>query len=127
MISAAKTLLLPWGVQMNRYLEKIRCLVGLVVFLTLGACGSHHYVGSNQRGLIFYLEYPGASEVAFASSIDDFQLRQAHRDKLGRWLIEGLKKEDFQYFYLVDGKPFVPDCRYRQQDDFGSVNCVYLP
>jgi len=127
MISVGKTPSLPWGVQMNRYLEKRRYFAGLVVFLALGACSGHHYVGSNKQGLIFYLEYPGASEVAFASSSDDFQLRQAHRDKLGRWLIEGLKKEDFQYFYLVDGKPFVPDCRYRQQDDFGSENCVYLP
>lgn len=127
MISAEKTPSLPWGALMIRYLENICRLSALAALIALVGCSSHHYVGSNRQGVVFFLEYPGAEEVAFASSTDDFQLRQAHRDQQGRWLVEGLKSEDFQYFYLVDGKPFVPDCRYRQQDDFGSMNCVYLP
>ena len=32
---------------------------------------------------------------------------------------------DFRYFYLVDGKVLIPDCRMVEQDDFGGANCVY--
>jgi hypothetical protein len=37
------------------------------------------------------------------------------------------KGGEFRYFYLVDGKIHLPDCPYREMDDFGSYNCLYKP
>jgi len=34
---------------------------------------------------------------------------------------------EFKYFYMIDDKMFVPECSMNEKDDFGSVNCVYIP
>ncbi|MBE0585230.1 MAG: hypothetical protein IH612_15905 [Desulfofustis sp.] len=98
-----------------------------MVLLVLGGCSHRHSVGREGDGVMLFLELPAADEVQFASSVDDFHLRPARRDGQGRWVVDGLKNEAFQYFYVVDGTVFVPECRYRQQDDFGTINCVYQP
>ena len=30
-------------------------------------------------------------------------------------------------FYIVDGAVYLPQCRLKEQDDFGSANCLYIP
>ena len=98
-----------------------------LLLLALAGCSHHHYSGLSGDEVKLFLEFPAAETVLFASSADDFQVRPAHRDRGGRWLVEGLKNEEFAYFYVVDGELFVPECRYSQQDDFGTTNCIYQP
>jgi hypothetical protein len=43
------------------------------------------------------------------------------------WKVTLSRLNEFKYFYLVDGKAYLPDCRLRENDDFGSNNCVFSP
>ena len=74
-----------------------------------------------------YLDSPGANEVMFASSVDNFRVHKAKPKSRGVWVVKELADKEFRYFYMVDGKMFVPNCRYREKDDFGAVNCIYQP
>lgn len=100
-----------------------------VIMLTgmLPGCAAPHQVIVRANTVTLSLLAPQASRVQFASSIDQYALHEASRSRDGNWMIAGLANREFQYFYLVDGKLFVPDCRYRQNDDFGMTNCRYLP
>ena len=74
-----------------------------------------------------YLDSPGANEVMFASSVDNFRVHETKQESRGVWVVKELTDKEFRYFYMVDGKMFVPNCRYREKDDFGAVNCIYQP
>lgn len=76
---------------------------------------------------MMYLDLPGANEVMFASSVDNFRVHKAKQESRGIWVVKELADKEFRYFYMVDGKMFVPNCRYREKDDFGAVNCIYQP
>ena len=45
----------------------------------------------------------------------------------GSWQISVPGNESFRYFYMIDGKKFLPDCLLRENDDFGGENCIYSP
>ena len=49
---------------------------------------------------------------------DPFQQFQALRDDSGLWMVSLNRVSEFKYFYLVDGKTYLPDCRLRENDDF---------
>ena len=74
-----------------------------------------------------YLNAPDAEEVLFASSADNFRVHKAGRTSEGLWITGDLVDREFRYFYIVDGKTYTPECRYREQDDYGAVNCIYQP
>lgn len=104
--------------------------VSAAIFLVCGLLGCTartHYVTIEAQTVTLYLQAPQASRVQFASSIDTFVLHEATRSNDGSWWVAGLGNREFRYFYLVDGKVFLPDCRFREADDFGSANCRYLP
>jgi hypothetical protein len=65
--------------------------------------------------------------VAFASSLDAFNPHLASRVDGWRWVISVAADTEFRYFYIVDGAVYVPECRFYENDDFGSRNCVYMP
>lgn len=97
------------------------------LLLLFTGCTPVHYVEKNSNGVTLYLEAPQAQKVHFASSADNFRIHPATKGVSGRWLVAGLTDREFEYFYLVDGKLYVPECRYHQQDDFGADNCIYQP
>ena len=35
--------------------------------------------------------------------------------------------DEFRYFYMADGALVLPPCRYKEKDDFGSENCIFVP
>lgn len=105
----------------------IRVIAAVFLVCGLFGCSTSHYVTIHADTVTLCLQVPEASRVQFAASTDTFALHEAVRDNDGCWLIKGLKNSEFRYFYLVDGKVFVPDCRFTEADDFGSVNCRYLP
>jgi len=100
-----------------------------LVFLAgaLQGCVPQHSVTIHAETVTLALQAPKATSVQFASSADQYALHTATSNGDGIWFINGLANREFQYFYLVDGKLFIPDCRFRQNDDFGTTNCRYLP
>lgn len=104
----------------------VRLAIILLACLFQG-CAPQHYVTIQANTVNLYLQAPQATNVQFASSADQYTLRKASKNQDGAWLINGLANQEFQYFYLVDGQLFIPDCRFKQNDDFGTTNCRYLP
>jgi len=103
---------------------------GLLAAVALTICGctaGRHYYDNENESVSFYLYAPGAGSVYFASSLDDFQPHRARSDGMGGWLLRLPAAKEFRYFYLLDGEIYLPSCRYREKDDFGSENCIYHP
>jgi len=93
--------------------------------LFVAGCAGHFYREEADRVHI-YLRDSRAAEVLFASSLDGFNLHRAEKAGSKMWQIT-VPKTEFRYFYLVDGSIRLPDCPYREKDDFGSYNCLYKP
>jgi hypothetical protein len=106
---------------MRRFLSGI-----LSVFCTGCAVSSQFGTGASGE-VTLYLNAPDARSVVFLSSRDNYLGHALDRDADGLWVKKGLADEEFRYFYLVDGNVLIPDCRYREADDFGQVNCIHLP
>jgi len=95
-------------------------------FFILSGCSSHYYIRKSDS-LKIYLKMPNAGMVYFASSLDGYELHPAMKHGRDTWIITVKAGAEFSYFYLVDGEVYLPDCRFRENDDFGCENCVYLP
>ena len=100
-------------------------MVGFAV-LSLGGCTHHHHrvkIGS----VHFVLTDPVAKEVNFAYSLDGYEIHTAQKTGIWTWEVKVPGQSEFRYFYLVDGRFFLPKCGLREQDDFGTQNCIYSP
>lgn len=106
---------------MKRYLLFV--MISIWVF---SGCASHYYQKNNDTVSIF-LEKPDAERVYFLSSLDGFAPRKAARVDGGTWQINAPAKTEFRYFYRVDGDVYLPECQLKEQDDFGSKICIYIP
>jgi ABC-type uncharacterized transport system auxiliary subunit len=105
----------------------MKCLgLFVVTVMTLLAGCATHYCKQERDTLVLYLNKPGAQQVFLASSLDGFEPHQArHLD--GRWVVVLPSGDQFRYYYVVDDKIFLPPCKIRESDDFGSENCVFDP
>lgn len=92
----------------------------------ISGCAGHFYREEAGRVEI-HLRNSRASIVHFASSLDGFQPHRIEKTSSETWGISLPKSSEFRYFYLIDGKIHLPDCPYREMDDFGSYNCLYKP
>ena len=106
---------------MKKYL-----LVLIILGPVLVGCTSHYY-DVNRNGVHFYLEMPNSEKVYFLSSLDGYKPHRAKEVGPDRWQVNLPADREFTYFYYVDGNIFVPPCRLRENDDFGSQNCIYIP
>jgi len=106
---------------MKRYLPAV-----IVALVLLTGCAPHFHTIRGD-GVHLYLRAPSANEVLLASSLDGYAPHPAKRNKGGVWETSVPEQREFRYFYIVDGQVFVPPCRLRERDDFGSENCVYCP
>ena len=105
----------------------IGCRVGWIA-LTVGIVGcTTHYVEPLSDKVILYLKQPAAEQVFLACSLDGFTHRPAHRTRNGLWAAAVEPNREFRYFYIVDGKVVVPPCQFREMDDWGGENCIYVP
>jgi hypothetical protein len=95
------------------------------IFLWLG-CASHYYRIQADK-VIFHLEMPEATSVGFASSLDEYKLHSAQKIGKADWVITLPARSEFEYFYVVDGAVYIPECEFQAKDDFGSQNCIYVP
>lgn len=103
-------------------------LTGLTLCLLflLSACARQHYVEAEGDSLSFYYTAAGAERILFVSSIDRYQPRPARKVNKDVWKVTVPLAQEFEYFYLVDGIPTLPDCSYTVHDDFGGKNCLYV-
>lgn len=93
----------------------------------LQGCAPQHYVIVQAEQVTLVLQAPRAKHVQFASSLDQYNLHTPTQCTAGKWTIMMPSQHEFQYFYMVDGKPFHPECPFKEADDFGTFNCRYLP
>jgi hypothetical protein len=87
----------------------------VAMLLFLAGCVPGHFIDRQAGGVLF------------AASTDGFQLHPTKKNRGGVWTINNVADREFHYFYIVDGRVYVPDCQYRERDDFGATNCIYQP
>ncbi|MBW2741717.1 MAG: hypothetical protein JRE64_23385 [Deltaproteobacteria bacterium] len=89
--------------------------------------GKGKHAVSNLLKLFKYLTKPDARAVYLAFSLDWFELIKAKKNGDGTWEVTVPKDVEFRYFYIVDGVVYVLLCTFKEYDDFGSGNCIYVP
>lgn len=99
----------------------------LAVLPLLMGCLSRHYSIVREDAVHLYLERPGAKVVYFASSLDGFALHKTRSSDEKTWEAIVPAHGEFSYFYIVDDVVYVPPCRFKEQDDYGATNCIYVP
>lgn len=101
----------------------------ILVFVCIGlvGCMPRHFTLKNDEFVELYLRAPRANKVQFASSVDHYQTRDIEKNGMGLWEVSVPRHFEFKYFYVVDGAVFLPDCRFKEHDDFGTQNCIYQP
>ncbi len=104
---------------------KKRLFLIVLLFLMFCGCSQHRCINNGKINL--YLEAPGAESVVFVSSLDSFKPHLMHRTPEGTWMISLPASREFRYFYLVDGEACCPTCKYRETDDFGACNFIFIP
>jgi hypothetical protein len=102
-------------------------LITVGVFIGLSGCAPIHYTQNGSDFVTLYLRLPDAQIVQFASSVDNYQVHDIPKSELGSWEVSLPRHLEFKYFYIVDGLTYLPDCQFKEQDDFGKQNCIYLP
>lgn len=105
-----------------------RSVIALIIFLAvLTACAPvHEYVIRDNR-LHLLLRKPEAKTVQLASSLNSFRLQRAEKLDKSAWRIITSAGVEFSYFYIIDGFMYVPECKFKERDDFGMENCLYIP
>ena len=98
----------------------------MVSMLVISGCSTHYYQKNNNTVSIF-LKRPDAERIYFLSSLDGYKPHRATRIDNRTWQINAPAKIEFKYFYNVDGVLYLPECPFKEQDDFGSQICIYLP
>lgn len=104
-----------------------KILITVSLLGILSGCSTVHYIQKPANSVTLYLTRPQATRVQFASSLDDYQAHDTRKTASGRWEIDVPGNTEFKYFYIVDGRVYLPACRYRERDDFGSSDCVFIP
>lgn len=104
-------------------MKRLLSIIGLMVIMT--GCATH-YQKVQDDTLVLYLKKPDAQQVVFVCSLDGFEPHEA-RQLDGRWVVFLPSDDQFRYYYVVDGQIFLPACRMKEKDDFGSENCVFEP
>jgi len=97
----------------------------IILMMSLTGCASH-YFRVKDDALNIYLKKPEARFVLFAYSKDGYELHPAEKIDSKTWLLTVPVDSEFSYFYLVDGVVFLPECRFKEKDDFGSENCIFV-
>lgn len=92
-----------------------------------GSTGLEHVLVPDGRHVRMILRAPGASTVRFACSLDGFRPRDTRTKDWKTWEIRMPSRKSFSYFFLVDGRAWVPDCACREPGDYGAGNCIYEP
>ena len=99
----------------------------MAVTFCLAGCKAIHYHERQSERVTFYLRAPDVKKVVFVSSLDAYNPHRASKLSGSRWAVTVVSNSEFRYFYILDGSVYLPKCEFYEKDDFGSLNCVYLP
>jgi len=102
-------------------------MLNVLLLAALPGCASRHYVEQKSDSLVFSLRLAEATRVQFSSSADNFALHDTVKNRSGIWQLTVPSALELKYFYIVDGSVFLPECRFKETDDFGAENCLYQP
>jgi 1,4-alpha-glucan branching enzyme len=97
-----------------------------MAIVTMTGCAVH-FQRTEPDGVNFYLRAPEAQSVQIAASYNGFSVQPTRRYNATTWVAKLPKGISFSYFYLVDGKTYIPPCKMMEQDDFGQANCIFSP
>ena len=106
-------------------MKRFNAILGTLLFCLLSGCASHYY-RADEYGVTLHLREDETASVILFTSLDGFLPNTAENDG-GTWINRIPSNREFSYFYKVDGKYMIPDCRFKEKDDFGSENCIYVP
>ena len=106
-------------------MKKYRLVFALFVILLFG-CQSHFY-SVKEDTLYFNLHHPEARSVQLRCSLDGYKTHPAKKIGDHMWEVSVPFTSEFAYFYVVDDEIFLPSCRLKEKDDFGSENCIFVP
>jgi hypothetical protein len=96
-----------------------RYLLFMVIFcFGFIGCASHYYKIKGKTDV---------KVIYFSSSLDGYELHKAQRTGGKTWKVEVPADVEFRYFYVINGVVYLPSCKFREKDDFGSENCIYIP
>lgn len=98
----------------------------LLAIWALGGCAAPYQQIKGDR-VYLYLKVVDGQAVYLASSLDGFQRHPLVRQTQNTWCINLPADQEFTYFYIVDNQPIIPACPYKEKDDFGFENCIFLP
>jgi len=101
-------------------------LISCCIIIFLAGCSCHYYKVNNDTVHI-YLKNQDAEIVYFASSVDGYEMHEAKRVGRKTWEVTVPANVEFRYFYIINGTVYVPSCQYKEKDDFGSENCLFVP
>ncbi len=104
---------------------RLKFSVVIILFLAVMAC-SKHYVKQSEDSLYFYYNGKDAEKVLFYSDINNYAGRSFKKSE-GYWIYilnKPVEAEEIKFFYKVDGKVYLPECRMKINDDFGGKLCV---
>ena len=107
-------------------MKRLILLLMAVTFFLAGCTAIHYYEIQCER-VTFYLRAPGVKKVEFVSSLDSYNPHRASNLSGSRWAFTVVPNSEFRYFYILDGSVYLPECELYEKDDFGSLNCVYVP
>ncbi|WP_136808173.1 hypothetical protein [Desulfosediminicola flagellatus] len=99
--------------------------IALIFSVYISGCSMHTVKSTATNDVSLKLFRPFADCVDFYSSDTGFSPRRAEKTIWGNWVVHVPDSKEFKYFYVVDGKVVLPDCAFKEQDDFGRFNCVY--
>lgn len=102
-------------------------LITAACFILITGCARHYYYRITDSELHIHINQPGAEKVFILCSFDGYKPREAINNGSGRWESILPANAEFKYFYIVDEKVFIPECKMKETDDFGDENCVYIP
>ena len=106
-------------------MKLILLFFSLFILSTVG-CTVHEYKVIDKE-LHIYIKDKEAEKVYVLSSLDEYTPRTAKGNGSGTWEVVFPSDVEFKYVFLVDDEVFVPACEMKEEDDFGSENCVYTP
>lgn len=100
------------------------------LFLTIGfmsGCTTQYSYKIVKNELNIFIKKPKTEKVYFLSSLDEFKRHEIFKNDKGLWEVTLPADREFRFFFIADGKVFLPECNQRESDDLGSEDCIYIP
>jgi len=92
-----------------------------IILLTFG-CASVKVMHTRENTVLSFVTK--AENIVFYGSHNGFEPLKAEQNG-NRWDVTIKPVSEIKYFLKADGKVFLPDCRMKEKDDFGSEICIY--